>query len=74
MKRLNSTYPDQTRNLNAHKAAIIAMCLWGARYAAQRGGCMDFWDTLNASEKRTCREIVARVNTAREETPEEAGE
>lgn len=70
-KRHNTDYPDQTRNLNAHKPAIVAMSLWGERYAAQSGGCMDFWDTLDKYEKRLCRGIVERINAAREEAPEE---
>lgn len=66
-----STYPDQTRNLNAHKPAIVAMWEWNERYGAYPGGCMDFWDTLSASEKRLCRDLVNWLNTAREELPGE---
>lgn len=70
-KRWNDRYHDQTRNLNAHKPAIVAMCLYKERYAAQKGGCMDFWDSLPDGDKRTCRDIVEKINAAREERPEE---
>ncbi len=55
------------RNLNPHKPAVAAMCIWGARYASQRGGSMDFWDTLSESEKDTARRVVARIENADEE-------
>lgn len=70
-KRWNEGYPDQTRNLNAHKPAVAAMCHYGERYAAQKGGCMDFWDSLPDSEKCICRDMVEKINAAREERPEE---
>lgn len=55
------------RNLNPHKAARVAMVLWGARYAKQGGGSMDFWDKLSESEKRLCRELVKKIEKAPEE-------
>ncbi len=55
------------RNLNPHKAARVAMCLWGNRYAAQGGGSMDFWDKLTESEKKLCREILEQIEKAPEE-------
>lgn len=56
---------DQTRNLNPHAAACVAMVFYGQRYAAQRGGSMDFWDSLTDSEKRLCAETAGRVRKAR---------
>lgn len=58
---------DQTRNLNAHKAATFARIYWGNAYSKQRGGTMDFWDTLNGSEKRFCRDAVKAINASRNE-------
>ena len=55
------------RNLNPHKPALLAMWLWGKRYAAQGGGSMDFWDKLTEQEKNSCRECVIRVAKAPEE-------
>lgn len=51
-------YPDQTRNLNPHAEAKMAMWLWGAEYAAQGGGSMDFWDRLSDSRKRVAKNAV----------------
>lgn len=58
-------YPDQTRNLNPHADAILAMCMYGGEYAAQRGGCMDFWDGLSQERKRFCRGVVEKILAAR---------
>lgn len=58
---------DETRNLNPHKPALVAMWLYGARYAAQMGGSMDFWDKLSDTEKRLCRKLVSEINEAPEE-------
>jgi hypothetical protein len=55
---------DQTRNLNPHKPALIAMCFYGKQYAAQRGGSMDFWDRLPEGQKRLCRDLVKRLEGA----------
>ena len=52
------------RNINPTAAAVIAMNLWGARYAAQRGGSMDFWDSLDDADKKRCIEIVRDVREA----------
>jgi len=61
---------SQKRNLNPHKSAIMAMALYSVRYAAQNGGSMDFWDTLNDSEKETCRVLVLDVEAAMPEFKE----
>ena len=55
------------RNLNPHKAALIAMWLYARRYASQGGGSMDFWGKLSKAEQQTCRECVKRLETAPEE-------
>lgn len=46
------------RNINPTPEAVLAMNLWGSRYAAQRGGSMDFWGTLSESEQRRCRDLA----------------
>lgn len=51
-----------TRNLNPHAEARLAMSMWSHEYAyEQRGGCMDFWDNLDESRKRICREVVTGI-------------
>lgn len=59
------------RNLNPHAEAIAAMYLYGAWYAAQRGGSMDFWDGLDGAKQQMCRELVHKIKTARVETNDE---
>jgi hypothetical protein len=49
------------RNSKPTAPARVAMALYNERYAGQRGGSMDFWDTLTAGEQRTCRDIAERV-------------
>ncbi len=57
-----------TRNLNPHKAARVAMILWNERYAfKQRGGSMDFWDSLTDGERETCRGLVREIEAAPKE-------
>ena len=56
---------DQTRNLNPHAAACVAMAIWGKRYAAQRGGSMNFWDSLTKGEKQTAAGIANNIRKAR---------
>lgn len=48
-----------TRNFHPHAEARMAMWLFGARYAAQGGGSMDFWDSLRPHEQALC---VTAVN------------
>lgn len=53
------------RNLNPTAEAYIAMNLWSHEYAhEQRGGSMDFWDSLDESRKQRCRELAQRVRDA----------
>jgi len=63
-------YPDQTRNLNPHKEAVVAMTMWGCEYANSGGGCMDFWDQLDKSRKRRCKALVDRLEEASKRTRE----
>lgn len=44
-------------NLRPHAEARLAMAYWGEEYAAQKGGCMDFWDSLSPYR----RELITRV-------------
>lgn len=57
------------RNLNPHKPAVAAMWLYGAEYAAQGGGSMDFWDRLDESRKRICRDFLERLKAVPDEVP-----
>jgi hypothetical protein len=52
------------RNLNPTAPAIVAMGIWSHEYAAQRGGVMDFWDSLSESRKRQATEEAERIRTA----------
>jgi hypothetical protein len=56
---------DQSRNLNAHAAAHVAACLWNERYAHQRDGLMDFWDTLSKGERSICARVANNIREAR---------
>ncbi len=56
------------RNLNPHKGAILAKVIWGAEYAKQGDGSMDFYDSLTPSRKRVCREIIVKIENAPNET------
>ena len=60
---------NDARNLNPHKQAVMAMCLFSRHYAAQNGGSMDFWDSLSTGEQKTCRDLVARLEQAPAEVP-----
>lgn len=54
-----------TRNLNPTAEAVAAMNLFGDDYAfKQKGGSMDFWDSLGESRKRMCRDLVERIREA----------
>jgi hypothetical protein len=55
---------SEKRNINPTAEAVLAMNMWGADYAAQRGGCMDFWDQLAEGEKKRCLEIIDRIREA----------
>lgn len=55
---------DQKRNINPTAPALAAMALWNNRYAAQKGGSMDFWDSLSDYEKRTCTELAEQIRKA----------
>jgi len=52
------------RNLNPTAEAVAAMYIWHEGYAAQRGGSMDFYDRLSATEKRVCRDCVRAIREA----------
>ena len=56
---------DQSRNLNAHAAAHAAAAIWGAEYANQGGGLMDFWDQLTPAKKRIAADCARRIRQAR---------
>ena len=49
------------RNLNPTAEALYAMALWNEEYAAQGGGCMDFFDNLRPAQKKQCEEDVSRI-------------
>jgi hypothetical protein len=49
---------DQIKNLHPTPAAVVAMCLYGKEYSEQKGGSMDFYDSLHPHEKARCQTIV----------------
>lgn len=56
------------RNLHPHAEARLAMALWSEEYAfKQKGGSMDFWDSLSQSRKRLCKDIVDGIFEAAKE-------
>lgn len=57
----------EARNINPHAEAILAMSMWGAEYARQRLGCMDWWDSLDDQRKRRVREILDRLEGVKRE-------
>lgn len=59
------------RNLNPHRPARCAMWLYDYRYINQKGGSMDFWDSLSESEKDTCRRMANEISCTRPETDSE---
>lgn len=56
---------SDARNLNPHAEAIMAMLIWGKRYSEQRGGSMDFWDSLSPCEHGFCRDQVDKIVRAK---------
>jgi hypothetical protein len=54
-------------NLNPHAEARLAMAWWSEEYAAQRGGCMDFWEGLDAPRKAMCKRVVDGILKAAED-------
>lgn len=59
--------PCQKRNLNPHKAARAAMWLYSKQYANQKGGSMDFWDSLPEDKKNICRRMVGSIEDCKSE-------
>lgn len=55
---------DQTRNIRPIAPALVAMSLYNKTYAAQRGGSMDFWDSLSPYQQRTCIELATQIRAA----------
>lgn len=51
-------------NLNPTPEAVIAMEIFCDGYANQRGGSMDFWDSLYDSQKDRCRLALAKIRAA----------
>lgn len=49
------------RNQRPTAEAVAAMYLYGAEYAAQGGGSMDFWDKLDGSRRQLCHDLVNRI-------------
>lgn len=52
---------NNQRNLRPTPEAVFAMYHWHEAYAAQRGGVMDFWDTLSDRDKRFCHDAVRAI-------------
>jgi len=58
MKHSDEELATIRRDLNPTPAARVAMLVWGDAYSKQRGGSMQFWDSLPNDKKRLC-EMVA---------------
>jgi hypothetical protein len=53
------------RNLAPHAEARLAMAIWSHEYAhEQRGGSMDFWDSLSPSRQAICVNLLNDVLVA----------
>lgn len=53
------------RNLNPHAEARLAMAIWGHEYAhEQKGGSMDFWDSLGPSRQAIVVDVLNSVLAA----------
>lgn len=62
MKQNPTTERERTRrNLNPTPEAVFAMFHWHDRYAAQRGGSMDFYDRLTKQERLYCARAVLAI-------------
>jgi hypothetical protein len=68
MGKMENKYPDQTRNLNPHKAAVVAMWIFNVEYQQSRKGSMDFWDSLSKGKRNTARRCLETIEKAPEET------
>ena len=55
---------DQTRNMNPHKKAVIAMWLFGKEYADLGLGSMDYYDGLSGSDKKMCKRMLDAIKEA----------
>lgn len=49
------------RNLNPTPAARLAMVIWGQEYSQQRGGAMEFWDSLSEDRRKRCNHAVIEI-------------
>lgn len=52
-----------------HAEAIAARYLWGAEYARQNGGQMDFYESLPESRKAICRCFVDEIKRCQRRDP-----
>jgi hypothetical protein len=52
---------SQERNLNPRPNAVFAMYHWPHDYAEQRGGVMDFFDTLHPADQEFCNRAVSAI-------------
>ena len=55
------------RDLDPHKAALAAMWLHSADYAASGLGSMGYWDSLKKYQRALCRQMVSEIERARPE-------
>lgn len=56
---------DQSHNFNAHAAARVAASIWSEEYAGQKGGMMDFWNTLPKWRKKIAAAQARAIRMAR---------
>lgn len=55
---------DQRENLNPTPEARFAMYMWPDEYAAQGGGSMDFYWSLDERRQRLCDQAIAEIREA----------
>ena len=67
MKLTTHEHERARRNLNPHAEARLAMAVWSHEYAhGQRGGSMDFWDSLSPSRKALCVSLLDDILKAKD--------
>jgi hypothetical protein len=49
--------------MKPHKQAVTAMFIYHEQYAAQRSGCIEFWESLSKSEKRVCQDLINLIES-----------
>ncbi len=72
MRDKNIEAARDRRNQSPTAPAVAAMYLYGAEYASQGGGSMDFWDKLSWPKKKRCEEMVLKIIDAIPNRPDKS--